>query len=364
MTSNHTHNFNAGPAVLPPAVLEQAQAELLNYAGSGMSILEMSHRGAHFEAIVQPAEANLRALLGIPDNYRVIFLQGGATLQFAMLPMNLLPSGASADYTLTGAWAKAAIKEAEKLGRVRVAATTEPSGFDRVPSQGDLDLDPGTAYLHFTSNETIHGVEWPVEPEPPPNVPLVCDMSSDIASRPLDVRKYGLIYAGAQKNLGPAGVTIVIVRDDLLARVPPRLPVMLDYRAMADHSSVYNTPPAFAIYVVGLVLRWLTETGGLDEIARRNQAKASLLYRAIDDSGGFYRGCARPDSRSRMNVTIRLPSEELESRFVKQSAAQGFVGLKGHRSVGGLRASLYNALPLTAVEALSQFMAEFLRVNG
>jgi phosphoserine aminotransferase len=358
------HNFSAGPAVMPVPVLEQVRDELLNWSGSGMSVMELSHRSAHFEHIIQGAEADLRALLKTPETYRVLFLQGGATTQFAMLPMNLLPPGASADYVLTGAWASAAAKEAGKVGRVRVAGSSEQGGFSYIPSQSELKLDPQAAYLHFTSNETIHGVEWAAEPVPPPGVPLACDASSDILSRPLDVTRYGVIYAGAQKNLGPSGVTLVILRDDLLERVPPRLPLMLDYRLLAESRSLYNTPPTFAIYVVGLVLRWLLSLGGLDEMARRNEAKAGLLYRAIDDSGGFYRGLARADSRSRMNVTFRLPSEELEKKFVKRATAEGLDGLKGHRSVGGLRASLYNALPVESAEALVQFMAEFQRVNG
>jgi phosphoserine aminotransferase len=360
------HNFSAGPATLPLPVLEQVRDEMLNWRGSGMSVMEMSHRSAHFEDIIGRAEADLRALFGIPGDYQILFLQGGATLQFAMLPMNLLPSGASADYILTGAWAKAAIKEAGKVGRVRVAGSSETSSFSYIPSPADLQLDPQAAYLHFTSNETIHGVAWAAgaEPEPPSGVPLVCDASSDIASRPLDVKKYGLIYAGAQKNLGPSGVTLVIVRQDLLERVPPKLPLMLDYKVLAENKSLYNTPPTFAVYILGLVLRWLHDLGGLPEIARRNAAKANLIYRTIDNSGEFYRGHARADSRSRMNVTFRLPDAKLEEKFVKRATAAGLDGLKGHRSIGGLRASLYNALPLDSAAALAQFMAEFQREHG
>ncbi|MBI3764038.1 MAG: 3-phosphoserine/phosphohydroxythreonine transaminase [Chloroflexi bacterium] len=367
MTNNQSvrvHNFNAGPGVLPLPVLEQAQAEMLNYAGSGMSVMEMSHRSAQFEDIIGRAESNLRALLKMPDNYKIIFLQGGATLQFAMAPANLRPDGGSADYVVSGAWGKGAFKEAEKSGKARVAWTGEKSNFNCLPLQSELDLDPNAAYLHFTANETIHGLEWHTEPVPPSGVPLVCDASSDFLSRPFDVTKYAMIYAGAQKNVGPAGVTVVIIRDDMLARTPPKLPIMLDYKMMADNKSLYNTPPAFAIYVVGLVLRWLVDVGGLEAIARRNEEKASLIYRIIDDSGGFYRGHARSNSRSRMNVTFRMPSEELENAFAKKSAAEGLVGLKGHRSVGGLRASLYNALPMEAAEALAQFMREFQRTNG
>lgn len=366
MPAGRVHNFSAGPAVLPLPVLEQVQSEMLNYAGSGMSVMEMSHRSAQFEEIIQTAEANLRTLLDIPDYYRVLFLQGGASLQFAMAPMNLLPAGGSADFVLTGAWAQAAMNDARRFGQVRVAGSSAASNFDHIPPRSALDLDRRAAYLHIVSNETIHGVEWPAhtEPEPPPGVPLVCDASSNLLSRPIDVTKYGLIYAGAQKNLGPAGVVIVILRSDLLQRVPEDLPVMLDYRVQAEKRSLYNTPPTFAIYVVGLVLKWLLEVGGLYEIARRNEAKANMLYAAIDNSGGFYRGHARPDSRSRMNLTFRLPSEELEAQFASQAAAEGLSGLKGHRSLGGLRASLYNALPLAAVEALVQFMQEFQRRHG
>ncbi|MBI4771935.1 MAG: 3-phosphoserine/phosphohydroxythreonine transaminase [Chloroflexi bacterium] len=358
------HNFNAGPAVLPLPVLEQARDELLNYRGAGMSVMEMSHRSAAFEDIIGRTEADLRQLLGIPAGYRVLFLQGGATLQFAMLPANLRPAGASADFLLTGAWSQAALKEARKAGAARVAATAEAGGSAHNPAQAELDLDPQAAYLHFASNETIHGVQWATEPVPPPGVPLVCDASSDIASRPIGVTKYGAIFAGAQKNLGPSGLTFVILRPDLLERVPDGLPVMLDYRQLAESKSLYNTPPTFAIYLAGLVLSWLKGLGGLAEMARRNEARAGLIYRAIDGSGGFYRGHARPDARSRMNITFRLPSEELEKQFVKESEKQVMIGLKGHRSVGGLRASLYNALPLASAEALAQFMAEFQRTHG
>lgn len=358
------HNFNAGPAVLPLSVLEQARAELLDFHGAGMSIVEMSHRSAAFERVIQQAEADLRSLLGIPAGYKVMFLQGGATLQFAMLAMNLRPAGASADYLVHGAWGKTALKEAKKLGAARAAASTESTGFDRLPGAGELDLDPKAAYLHFTSNETIHGNEWTDEPTAPEGVPLVCDMSSNFLSRPVDVARYGLIYAGAQKNAGPAGVTVVIVREDLLARAPADLPAMLDYRLLAESGSLHNTPPSFAIYMVGLVLRWLLDLGGLPEIAGRNQAKAGRVYQVIDQSGGFYRGHAQPGSRSRMNVPFRLPSEDLEKQFAKESEKHDLIGLKGHRSVGGLRASLYNALPAESVEALTQFMVEFQRTNG
>jgi phosphoserine aminotransferase len=362
---NHrAHNFNAGPAVLPLPVLEQAQAELTDYRGSGMSVMEISHRSPAFEDILHTAEANLRELLAIPANYKILFLQGGASLQFAMLPMNLRPAGQSADYVVTGAWSKTALKESGKLGAARAAASTEASGFNRLPAPAEFQCDPSAAYLHFTSNETIHGVEWKEEPVPVEQVPLFCDMSSDFLSRPVDVSRYGLIYAGAQKNAGPAGVTVVIVREDLLARVPANLPVMLDYKLLAESGSLHNTPPCYAIYMVGLVLQWLQGLGGLSAIARINQEKAGLVYQAIDQSGGFYRGHAEVAARSQMNVPFRLPTEDLEKAFVKASEQQGLIGLKGHRSVGGLRASLYNALPLTSVQALTQFMAEFQRTNG
>jgi len=361
-TLGRVHNFGAGPAVLPESVLQQARAELLDFQGTGLSVLEMSHRSAAFEGIIQRAEADLRALAGVSDDFAVLFLGGGASLQFAMLPMNLRPAGTSADYLVSGHWAKAALAEAQKLGAARVAGSSEATKHDRIPS--DLDLDPKAAYLHFTSNNTIYGTEWTSEPTPPAGVPLACDASSDMCSRPLDVARYGAVYAGAQKNLGPAGVVLVIVRKDLLARVPAGLPAMLDYKLQAESRSLYNTPPTFSIYVVGLVLRWLIGLGGLAEVGRRNEKKASLLYEAIDGSGGFFRGHAQPDSRSRMNVTFRLPSPELEAAFAKEATAAGLDGLKGHRSVGGIRASLYNALPVASVEALVDFMREFRKRRG
>jgi len=362
--SGRIYNFSPGPAVLPLPVLKQIQRELLNYPGAGMSVLEMSHRSEAFEDIIHRTEADLRTLAGIPANYKVIFLQGGASLQFAMLPINLLPAGVSADYILTGSWSQAAIKEAKKLGQVRVAASTEAENFARIPAQSELELDPQAAYLHFTSNNTIYGTEWATEPQPVGDVPLTCDASSNIFSRPIDITKYGVLYGGTQKNAGAAGATLVIIREDLLERVPAKLPAMLDYKLQAEKESLYNTPSTFSIYVTGLVVRWLLDIGGLPEIERRNQAKADRLYQAIDDSQGFYRGHAQADSRSRMNVTFRLPSEDLEKKFVKEATAQGLDGLKGHRSVGGLRASIYNAFPYEGVEALTQFMAEFQRVNG
>jgi phosphoserine aminotransferase len=345
-------------------VLEQVRSELLDYRGTGMSVLEMSHRSAAFEGIIARAEADLRALLGLSDEFAVLFLQGGATLQFAMVPMNLRAAGASADYVLTGHWSKAALAEAQKLGAARVAVSTEATKFDRLPGPSEVQADPAAAYLHFTSNNTIYGTEWFAEPEAPAGVPLVCDASSDFLSRPLPMGKYGLVYAGAQKNLGPAGVTVVVVRRALLARVPAGLPAVLDYRLLAEHKSLYNTPPSFPIYVVGLVLQWLKEKGGLEAMEREVNDKADRVYRTIDASGGFYRGHAQKEARSRMNVTFRLPSEALEKDFATQATSEGLDGLKGHRSVGGLRASLYNALPLESVEALIAFMRDFQHRNG
>jgi phosphoserine aminotransferase len=358
------YNFSAGPAVLPLPVLEEAQRNLLSLPGVGMSVLEVSHRSPAFEEVIQSAEADLRALLNVPDNYKVLFLQGGASLQFTMVPMNLLPKDASADYILTGSWGQGAIKEARKIGTVREAGTTAEGNFSRVTNQDELILDPNAAYAHFTSNETIFGVEFQSEPEVG-DVPLVCDMSSNFISKPVDVSKYALIYAGAQKNAGPAGATIVIVRDDVLERVPKGLPAMLDYRNLAEKESMYNTPPCFAIYICGLVFKWLrNEVGGLDKIQVANQEKAKILYDAIDASDGYYRGHSAPECRSLMNVTFRLPSEELEKKFAKEATAAGLDGLKGHRSVGGMRASIYNAFPRDGVVRLVEFMKDFTEKNG
>lgn len=364
MPTNHKRvfNFNPGPAALPLEVLQQAQAEMLDYRGTGMSVMEISHRSKEFEAIIQTAEADLRQLLGIPANYKVVFLQGGASLQFAMLPMNLRAAGASADYIVTGTWSKTAFKEAQKLGTTRAAANTESGGFNDLPAT--LDLDPKAAYLHFTSNETIHGIEFSSEPLPPAGVPLVCDASSDFVSRPIDVSKYALIYAGAQKNAGPAGVVVVIARDDILERTPPNTPVMLDYKTLATSGSLHNTPPCYAIYIVDLTLKWAKGLGGLQAIAERNQAKASLVYKTIDESGGFYRGHAKPAARSVMNIPFRLPAEDLEEAFASESKKNDLIGLKGHRSVGGMRASLYNALDIKAAEALTSFMRDFQKRHG
>ena len=356
------YNFSAGPAVLPLPVLEEAQSNLLSLPGVGMSVLEISHRSKAFDEIILGAEADMRKLAAIPDNYRVLFLQGGASLQFSMVPMNLLPEGGRADYIVTGVWSKKAVKEAKRHGQINIAATTETDNFSRIPRQEELKLDPTAAYVHFTTNNTIYGTEWKREPEAG-GVPLVGDASSDIFSHPIDVTKYGLIYAGAQKNLAPAGVTLVIIRDDLLARSPESLPTMLNYNTHAAERSLYNTPPVFAIYVMRLVLKWLLDQGGLEAMERLNQEKAGLLYDAIDSSD-FYRAHAAPDSRSLMNVAFRLPSEELEKQFIGEATKAGLDGLKGHRLVGGCRASIYNAFPREGVEALVSFMKEFERTHG
>jgi phosphoserine aminotransferase len=361
-TTTRVFNFSAGPAVLPLEVLEEAQRDLLSLPGVGMSILEISHRSKPFEDILAGCDADVRRLGGIPDNYRVLFLQGGASLQFSMVPMNLLTAQSSADYIVTGAWSQKAVKEAKRVGSVKIAATTESENFTRIPPQSQLTLDPGAAYVHYTTNNTIFGTEFHYVPETG-RVPLVADASSDIFSRRIDMPKYGLVYAGAQKNLAPAGVTLVIVRDDLLKRTPSSLPTMLQYGVHAENQSMYNTPPVFAIYVMRLVCAWLVKQGGLAEVERRNVRKAEKLYAAIDRTE-FYRGHAAKDSRSRMNVTFRLPSEELEKKFAKEAAAAGLDGLKGHRSVGGMRASIYNAFPEEGIDALVQFMAEFERRNG
>lgn len=357
-------NFSAGPAVLPEPVLKQAQRDLFALPGVGMSVLEISHRSSAFERIIKEAEADLRKLLKIPENYKVLFLQGGASLQFSMVPMNLLPKGASADYLITGSWGQGAFKEAKKLGAVREASSTVGTNFNCLPEPQEIKLDPEAAYLHFTSNETIFGVEFQEEPEAG-NVPLVCDMSSNFISKPIDLSRYGLIYAGAQKNAGPAGVTIVIIRDDMLERIPDGLPAMLDYKNLARNGSMYNTPPCFAVYISGLVFKWLlNDIGGLEQIHTMNIEKARILYDTIDASDGYYRGHAEKDCRSLMNVTFRLPNEELEKLFAQEATEQGLDGLKGHRSVGGVRASIYNAFPREGVVKMVDFMKEFERKHG
>ena len=356
------YNFSAGPAILPQPVLLEAQRDLVALPGVGMSVLEISHRSKAFEAILAQTEADLRALGGVPSNYKVLFLQRGASLQFSMVPLNLLTPGATADYIVTGGWSQKAVKEAKRVGAVHIAGSTESENFSRIPRQDELQLTADAAYVHVTTNNTLYGTQWTGEPNVG-GVPLVADTSSDMFSRPIDVSKYGLIYAGAQKNLGPSGVTLVIVREDLLARSSKSLHTMLNYATHAENGSMYNTPPCFGIYLMGLVMKWARAEGGLEAIAARNERKAAALYAEIDRTG-FYRGTAETASRSRMNVTFRLPSEELESTFVKASTAAGLDGLKGHRSVGGMRASIYNAFPEEGVTALVEFMREFERTNG
>jgi phosphoserine aminotransferase len=355
-------NFSAGPAILPEAVLLEAQRDLVALPGVGMSVLEISHRSKTFEAILANTEADLRRLGGVPANYKVLFLQGGASLQFSMVPLNLLTPGATADYIVTGGWSQKAVKEAQRVGAVHIAGSTEGENFARIPRQDELQLTADAAYVHFTTNNTLFGTEWASEPAVG-DVPLVADTSSDMFSRPIDVAKYGLLYAGAQKNLGPSGVTLVIVREDLLARSSKTLHTMLNYAVHAENGSMYNTPPCFGIYLMGLVMKWALALGGLTAISAANDRKAAALYAEIDRTG-FYRGTAAADSRARMNITFRLPSEELDGKFVKESTAAGLDGLKGHRSVGGMRASIYNAFPEAGVTALVDFMREFERKNG
>jgi phosphoserine aminotransferase len=355
-------NFSAGPAVLPVPVLEEAQRDLLSLPGVGMSVMEISHRSKTFDEILTRAESGVRELLSIPENYHILFLQGGASLQFSMVPMNFLPAERSADYILTGSWGKKAVKEAKRVANVNVAATMADGGFTRVPNQDELNLDPNAAYVHITSNETIEGVQWKHEPETG-DVPLISDASSDILSRAIPVEKYALIYAGAQKNMGPSGVTLVIIRDDLLPRIPDGLHTMLDYNTHVKNNSLYNTPNTWGIYIISLVAKWIKDKGGIGAMESENEEKARLLYDAIDATD-FYRGHADADSRSPMNVTFRLPSEELDKKFTSEATAQGLDGLKGHRSVGGIRASIYNAFPKAGVEALVSFMKDFERRNG
>lgn len=355
-------NFSAGPAVLPEAVLERARDELLDWHGSGMSVMEMSHRGKDFTAIAAKAEADLRRLLDVPDHYRVLFVQGGASQQFAMVPLNLLPPGASADYLDTGTWSVKAIEEASRLGRAHVVASSQPTRYTTIPPRADWQLDPEAAYVHYTPNETIVGVEFLEVPEVG-DKPLVADMSSTILSRPIDVSKFGLIYAGAQKNIGPAGLTLVIVREDLLGHARRDCPTMLDYTVFAQHDSMYNTPPTFGWYLAGLIFEWLLEQGGLPAMAERNARKAGKLYAYIDASG-FYRNPVDPACRSWMNVPFRLADETLDKTFLVEAAAAGLTSLAGHRIVGGMRASLYNAMPEAGVDALISFMRDFVQRRG
>ncbi len=354
------HNFNAGPGVLPEPVLKQAQQDVWNIGGSGMGIMEHSHRGKLFERILNDAVDQARALAKIPDNYRVLFIQGGATQQFAMVPMNLLAAGRTADYLITGVWSEKALAEAKKFGTAHTAWTGQAEGFVRIPRPDEIRYSGDPVYVHVTTNNTIYGTQWQSMPRVPSGVPLVADTSSDMFSRPIDVAEYGLIYAGAQKNLGPSGIVLVIIREDLVARAGSSLPTMLHYQTYAKENSLYNTPPTMGIYLVGQVLKWIAQTGGLAAMAERNEAKAKVLYDFLDQSE-FFRGTVDRSSRSRMNVCFRAPTEDLEKQFCAEAEKRGMSGLKGHRSVGGMRASLYNACPAASVAALVGFMKDFER---
>lgn len=360
--SERIYNFSAGPAILPLPVLEQAQRELLSLNNIGMSVMEISHRSKHFAPILEGAETGLRELLNVPENYKILFLQGGATLQFSMIPMNFLGANETADFVVTGAWGKKAVKEAKKCGKANVIFSTESDGFRSIPEQENLNFSQNAKYIHYTSNETIDGVEFKYDLDGK-GIPVVCDASSNILSKPIDIEKYALIYAGAQKNIGPSGVTVVIIRDDLLEQIPENQQTLLNYKLIAENDSMLNTPNTWGIYLINLVCQWLKSQGGISAMAKINEEKAKILYDAIDQSDGFYRGHAEKAARSLMNITFRLPSEELEKSFVEQATANGFDGLKGHRSVGGIRASIYNAFPKEGVEALVEFMKDFSQRN-
>ncbi len=359
MNYNRIWNFNAGPAALPLEVLEKIHKDWFNYPNAGMNVMEMSHRGKDYETIHNGAITSLKKLLNLNDSYHILFLQGGASLQFAMVPMNFLTEGKTADYIHTGAWAGKAIKEAKLFGKVNVAYDGKSINYSRVPRQDEVSLTPGAAYVHVTSNETIGGIEF-FDYLKASNAPLICDMSSDILSHDFDAKPFSMIYAGAQKNLGPSGVTLVIIRDDFLKTAKTTgIPTMLSYQTHIDENSLYNTPPTFGIYTMSLVLQWIEGQGGLPGIEKINRTKADTLYSAIDNSGGFYKGTVEVGSRSIMNICFTMASEELEDKFIKEAKGAGFVGLKGHRSVGGIRVSAYNAVPLAAIEALTKFMGEF-----
>lgn len=352
-------NFNAGPAALPKSVMERAQKEFCDYAGSGCGIMEHSHRNKLFDAILENAINNFTEIMGIPETHQVVFIQGGASMQFAMIPMNLAIPGKPMEYADTGTWSSKAIKEAKLFGDVKVIASSKDTKYTRIPDVDDMLVDEDAAYFHITSNNTIYGTQYCRFPECPASVPMIADMSSDIMSRKVDVSKFGMIYAGAQKNLGPSGVAVVIIRKDLVARTPENVPTMLRYATYTENNSLYNTPPTFGIYMFGLVTDWVKSIGGLDYLEAENTRKAEALYQAIEDSDGYYRSPVCPCSRSKMNVVFRLPSEELEAEFVKESIAAGMIGLKGHRSAGGIRASIYNATPFEGVERLVSFMDKF-----
>lgn len=362
ISQKSVYNFNAGPSALPREVLEKAQKELVDFKNSGMSIMEMSHRSAAYEEVHNQAIQRLRSLFAIPENYEVLLLQGGASLQFAMIPMNFLTSGKKAGYIMSGAWSDKALKEGKTIGDVFEAASTKETNYNRVPSLADIQFDDKDAYVHITSNNTIFGTQFQEFPDTG-DVPLIADMSSDILSRPIDVSKFGMIYAGAQKNLGPSGVTVAIIRKDLLENANVEIPAILKYSTHSSNNSLYNTPPSFGIYMLGEVLGWMEQQGGLEQIAKNNEAKATLIYNVIDESNGFYTGHAEKDSRSLMNITFRLADEQLEKQFLQEAKEAGFVGLNGHRSVGGCRASAYNAVPFASCQALQQFMLNFQAKN-
>jgi phosphoserine aminotransferase len=356
--TNRIYNFSSGPAVLPLEVLQEAQANLLSLHGIGMSVMEMSHRSQTFTRINEAAQNGIRELLNVPENYKILFLQGGATLQFSMIPLNFLASNESADYIITGVWGEKAVKEAKRCGNVNVIYSTAENNFTTIPTQSNFSFTPDAKYIHYTSNETIHGVEFNYDLDGY-GVPVVCDASSNILSKPIDVEKYAMIYAGAQKNIGPSGVTLVIIRDDLIEQVTKNQHAMLDYRYFAENDSLANTPNTWGIYLIDLVCRWLKNKGGVAAMQIENEAKAKILYDALDASDGFYQPCAEREARSLMNVTFRLPNEELEAKFATEATAHGLDGLKGHRSVGGIRASIYNAFPREGVEKLVEFMKDF-----
>ncbi|MGG3563853.1 3-phosphoserine/phosphohydroxythreonine transaminase [Neobacillus rhizosphaerae] len=360
---HRTYNFNAGPSALPFSVLEKAQAELIDFRGTGMSVMELSHRSRTYEEVHNQAINNMKELLSIPDTYEILFLQGGASLQFSMIPMNFLKSGKKASYVMTGSWSEKAFSEAKLFGDVYHAASTKEGNYRSIPKIDQLQYNAEDTYLHLTSNNTIYGTQWTDFPDSG-DVPLIADMSSDILSRPIDVNKFALIYAGAQKNLGPSGVTVVIIRKDLLEQANTSVPTMLKYSTYAKNNSLYNTPPTFGIYMLGEVLNWVRELGGLTAISERNEQKAKLIYEAIDSSNDFYIGHADKDSRSLMNLTFNLKTEELEKKFLEQAKKEGFVGINGHRSIGGCRVSSYNAVPIEACKAFSEFMIDFQTKNS
>ncbi|MBD8036499.1 3-phosphoserine/phosphohydroxythreonine transaminase [Solibacillus sp. A46] len=362
ITTKRAYNFNAGPSALPLEVLQKAQAELVDFKGTGMSVMELSHRSAAFEEVHNEAIARLRKLYEIPENYEVLFLQGGASLQFSMIPMNFLKEDQKASYIQTGAWSEKAFKEASLFGTPVLAASSKENNYKNIPALSDIQIDKESAYVHLTSNNTIFGTQWKAFPNTG-DIPLIADMSSDILSKKVDVSNFAMIYAGAQKNLGPSGVTVVIIRKDLLESANSNIPTMLKYSTHSKNNSLYNTPPTFGIYMLGEVLKWMEDQGGLEVIEQRNEEKAKYIYDAIDNSNGFYFGHATEESRSLMNITFRVADEELEKKFLAEAKEAGFVGLNGHRSVGGCRASAYNAVPVETCLALSEFMVKFQQDN-